>query len=455
MSLLNQVLQDLDQRTPAAERPALRLAESAAPGDDEYEAPIGQTDWARISAWSLVLGLSLVVAWTYWQDGLMPDTKSAGSSMTADMLSTVRSAAPLKTGGEDALPSTPANGSATIHADPLVESAGGTEQIVASGVAEADADGLRGSGPTDSKQVADEPISLHLAAPASQGDVEPGWSPEASRAANAVSGRFYGGADAVSFYWIDAVEYVQPESMQLTGHDLAETDQDSAVEDYLPLRNVTQPEAFDSARRAAKSSNPKRSFVRQVPLSNDATLDGIQRMIKAGRLAEAEASLRTRLQADPADLESRELLLGLMLRDGRTEDAMVALDAGLAVRPGHTAFIVIKARLLAESGELQRALRLLEGTPYSPRFAAQILQMLGAMYQQMTDYQAAARSYRQLVQLQPRVGSGWAGLALGLDGLQSLQARDAYRKALQLGGLPVAVEQYARQRLAELDDAHE
>jgi MSHA biogenesis protein MshN len=219
---------------------------------------------------------------------------------------------------------------------------------------------------------------------------------------------------------------------------------------YRPLRNVVEPPPLRgrhvvSASRAGDTAEVKTA----TPAPSD-PLAAVRRAIDVGELAEAEALLEERLGRAPRDLEARELLLGLVLRGGRTDAALAQLALGLRDYPGHGSFILIRARLLAQAGDPEAAISVLESAPRSQTTRGERLQMLAALYQQQGRYGESAEAYRALLATAPGSGPAWAGLGVSLDAVGDPEAAAAYRRALELGGLPQAAEAYARDRLAQL-----
>jgi MSHA biogenesis protein MshN len=79
--------------------------------------------------------------------------------------------------------------------------------------------------------------------------------------------------------------------------------------------------------------------------------------------------------------------------------------------------------------------------------------LLAALYQRQGNHQAAARIYRQLLELRPGFGNWQVGLGVSLEALgDAAGARQAYQAALQARGLPSRLAHYARTRLAALQD---
>lgn len=179
-----------------------------------------------------------------------------------------------------------------------------------------------------------------------------------------------------------------------------------------------------------------------------------RRQIEAGELSAAEQTVLRQLADRPDDRKARELLVGLMLRGGRHTEAIDAINLGLTYHPGHRNFLLIKARLLAESGDLTRAVAVLEDRLTRGEASHEALQMLGALHQQQGHFGDAVAVYRRLVALAPTAGPAWVGLAIGLDALGDPGALEAYVRALSLGGLPEAAAGYARQRRAALESGN-
>ena len=246
-------------------------------------------------------------------------------------------------------------------------------------------------------------------------------------------------------------------AMPLSG-DAAPAPRPIADVSYLPLRNASlaeplavrssEPSAARSTARTGDAPAVTAKSIRPVPAE---PLDRVRAAIADGSLAEAEALLQGHLAQRPKDRIARELLVGLMLRGDRIDDASRQLEIGLRHHPAHGSFLLIHARLLAQRGDRGNAIRVLRGAARVPGIRAQRLQMLGALYQQDGRYAEAAEQYRVLLALQPRSAAGWVGLAISRDAQGSDDASAAYRRALAIGGLPSAAEAYARQRLAELD----
>jgi tetratricopeptide (TPR) repeat protein len=83
------------------------------------------------------------------------------------------------------------------------------------------------------------------------------------------------------------------------------------------------------------------------------------------------------------------------------------------------------------------------------QYPQQVLALEAYAASQQGDHQRALQAAQLWARHSPMDGRGWLAQAIALDQLgQPASARELYLRALQLGGLSVASQQYIRQRLA-------
>lgn len=83
-------------------------------------------------------------------------------------------------------------------------------------------------------------------------------------------------------------------------------------------------------------------------------------LLRDGDRAGAEAALRDAIEARPGDAAATQALAALLLQQGRRGEAEAVLAEALARQPAHAALAVLRARLLAEGGRDREAAALLE-----------------------------------------------------------------------------------------------
>ncbi len=212
-----------------------------------------------------------------------------------------------------------------------------------------------------------------------------------------------------------------------------------------PLQTDTQPKQKNTASAALKRESKK---TKETGVS---VLDTAREYVSEGRLAEAEAALWRELKVHPDAPEVRESLATLLIRGKRHVEAMALLQQGRELMPDYPPFVGLQARILLEEGDTGAARSLLEGHLHGREGDQVLLSMLGVVYQQEGAFLKAQAVYARLLELDRTSAGYWAGLAIALDAANDeVRSLEAFRRALALGGLPVAVYDYARQRVIAL-----
>jgi MSHA biogenesis protein MshN len=167
----------------------------------------------------------------------------------------------------------------------------------------------------------------------------------------------------------------------------------------------------------------------------------------------AEALWLKALQIEPLHVKTREGLFALYLSQGRKEEAALLLEQGVARQADNMRFVMLLARLRAEQGDRGRALKLLEAAMRRGSAPADLFALSAALYQQQRDYEKSIAAYRRALQQQPQQATWWMGMGISLEGAaRGEEAKSAYERALQRGGLSAKTRAYVEQRLALLQD---
>jgi MSHA biogenesis protein MshN len=220
-----------------------------------------------------------------------------------------------------------------------------------------------------------------------------------------------------------------------------------------PPHRSPVPVAVPEPDTAPASPVIKRSRPQSKTQRAEAAYQRGYQQLAAGRQDLAEQSLREALQLAPGHEHARELLAGLLIRQGRYVEAGDILQAGLAANPGHARFAMLQARVRLAQAQLDEAVRVLERRPPTLQANPDYYALLAALYQRQGNHEAAARIYRQLLELRPEAGNWQVGLGVSLEALgDTAGARQAYQAAVQNPGLPTRLGRYARTRLDALQD---
>lgn len=170
--------------------------------------------------------------------------------------------------------------------------------------------------------------------------------------------------------------------------------------------------------------------------------------VNQGRVVEALDGLRIVLKLDGFHVASRQLLVKLLLEANQPEDAIQVLQDGLKGQPAHLGWAMSLARLQVDRGDLAGAWQTLNyslpaagSNPDYQGFAAHLLQRLGRNKEAAERYQAAAR-------LSPGDGRWWLGLGLAWEAEErSAEAREAFLRARQSGNLSAELLAMIEQKL--------
>ena len=174
-------------------------------------------------------------------------------------------------------------------------------------------------------------------------------------------------------------------------------------------------------------------------------------LAKKGQLDKAEDELRKALVQYPAHARAREMLTGVLLKQGKKDQAIVELAEGFSVDPHQITISKLYARLLIEAGDNELALQVLEkGKPpivQDPEYYA----FLAAVYQRANHYEQASAVYSELVSLEPGQGIWWLGLGVSLESQRKFNdAVTAFQRAKKSGQLRPDLLQFINNRIATL-----
>ncbi len=174
-------------------------------------------------------------------------------------------------------------------------------------------------------------------------------------------------------------------------------------------------------------------------------------LLDQGRLSEAETALVAALAADPGHEHARQSLVALLIDQRRTDEAQLLLQQGLDRNPANARFAMVLARIQAGRAQYAAALQALVTARPQPSEEAEFQSLRGALLQRLGRSEQAADAYRAALRLAPDNGVSWIGLAVSLDSLQrGKEAGDAFRRALATGTLSAEVRAYAEQRARAL-----
>lgn len=173
--------------------------------------------------------------------------------------------------------------------------------------------------------------------------------------------------------------------------------------------------------------------------------------IAENKTTEAYAALEQEIIDNRYAHQTRETYAKLLLNEGNLLGAFELIEAGLDLSPNHRGFKKVKARLLISQGKLNDAVNLLLSRAPPVDTDLEYHEILATAQLASRDYEGALISYSGLVRQDQSQGRWWYGFAASQDSLGNLNAaRQGYSRAVSLSNLSANLRRRSQERLAVL-----
>lgn len=175
--------------------------------------------------------------------------------------------------------------------------------------------------------------------------------------------------------------------------------------------------------------------------------------VQSQQYTESVRRLQQVLAMDDAHHKARLLLAQLHIRLQEHARAEALLADGLARHPGNALYARQYARLMIDQGSTETALLALETALPEAGNDAEYLALLAGLYQRAGKAAEAAIQYRAALQLAPDRGDWWMGLGISEEQAGRTEAaRQAYEQSLRYP-LKASLKDYVISRLRRLPPA--
>ena len=189
------------------------------------------------------------------------------------------------------------------------------------------------------------------------------------------------------------------------------------------------------------------SFLEQDQLQVQEAL----RLASGNQSEMAMQQLREFVNANPNAHNSREAMIKLALQKGDSATAEQLLQNGFSLDVNRAGYRKLQARMMLGAGQAEQAMQLLGVNIPTIQDDVEYHDILATAYLSVQDYEKAALSYEALVQQNRGEGRWWYGLASAWDSLgRTRDAGLAYQEALKLANLSAALRQRSQQRVTDL-----
>jgi tetratricopeptide (TPR) repeat protein len=149
--------------------------------------------------------------------------------------------------------------------------------------------------------------------------------------------------------------------------------------------------------------------------------------------------------------KAREYLAGLLLQENNSIVAERIVLEGLKLNPDYPPYVKLEAHMLMERDELNQAVTLLEKKPPTIAEYPDYHALLAALYQRTNKSVQAANLYKQLLSLEPQNAKWWVGLGVALESNNDpSQALEAFVTANNIGGLSPTLKTFLDTQLNTL-----
>jgi MSHA biogenesis protein MshN len=173
--------------------------------------------------------------------------------------------------------------------------------------------------------------------------------------------------------------------------------------------------------------------------------------LQDARVSAAETSFREALKEDPMHVGARQALLGLLLDGGRHGEAEQLLRHALELNPRQPRHAMVLARLEVDRGEVGGAINtLVEALPYV-RSDSEYFAFLAALLQRDGRHRDAVNYYRTALQSSPGNPVWLMGLGISLRANdQFTDAREAFQQAADSKQLNAELQAFVERQLREM-----
>lgn len=172
--------------------------------------------------------------------------------------------------------------------------------------------------------------------------------------------------------------------------------------------------------------------------------------LQQGRVAEAQDQLKSAIVTYPLHDDARQTLVGLLVDNKRNDEAIHVLKVGLQVSPNHPAYAQTLARLQLDAGLVTDALHTLESNVASAQQPQEYHALMAVVLQKTGQHEQAITHYQQALSQGASTPVWYIGLGVSLQAEgRTQEAKQAYQQA-QSSQISPELAQFVSQRLKQV-----
>ena len=174
-------------------------------------------------------------------------------------------------------------------------------------------------------------------------------------------------------------------------------------------------------------------------------------LLEQGRLADAQEAFRRALLHYPAHEGARQGLYGLLAAAKKYGEAEQVLHDGIRLNPNQLVFAMALSGLQYERGDIAGAIETLQKSAAAARGSPDYLARLAGLLQRQSRHAEAAERYQAALRLAPDSGGWLMGLGISLQALgRNKEAQEVFRRARTSNSLNPELQAFVDARLKQL-----
>jgi len=172
-----------------------------------------------------------------------------------------------------------------------------------------------------------------------------------------------------------------------------------------------------------------------------------------GKTTDADDLYQSAIRALPGYRDAILEWASLLAETDRTGQAVSLIRDARRKAPTDIGLTMLHATLIADSGDLDTAVEILDLAGHSLTQAPDVHALAAALLQQDGEHELAIERYETVLRRYPSKSRWWMGLGISLEATdQNAEALDVYRIAMQLGELPGKTRRWVSNRVTALSD---
>jgi MSHA biogenesis protein MshN len=174
-------------------------------------------------------------------------------------------------------------------------------------------------------------------------------------------------------------------------------------------------------------------------------------LLNQGRVSEAQDQFAEAIARDRSHVGARQALASILIDRERLDEARQVLQEGLIYSPGQIQFALVLARLLIERRDYSAAASVLAQAKEAGESDPEYQVLVGAVAQRLGRHDDAVAAFRKATILKPQPGATWLAMAMSLEATgRKEDALQAYTRAVDTNGLTPETLNYAETKIRSL-----